>query len=130
MYFLITRENKKLTKVCTCFHEKEKNMYFLLTEKLIRDNCNKHLFNRHVITTLLEQIPDLFRDCRETELLYLPVIQAAVQALTGSNRAGKLMMFHSGIPSYGPGTLKTQRDDRKLIGTDKEKVGVIKVFCF
>jgi len=78
--------------------------------------------SKHVITTLLEQIPELFRDCRETELLYLPVVQAAVQALTGSNRAGKLMMFHSGIPSaQAPGKLKPQRDDRKLIGTDKER---------
>jgi len=77
--------------------------------------------SRHVIDSLLEQIPDMFRDTRETNLIFAPIIQAAVQALESCERAGKLFMFHSGLPSAeAPGKLKS-RDDRKLIGTDKEK---------
>jgi len=34
-----------------------------------------------VINSLLEQIPEMFGDSRETELVFAPVIQAAVQAL-------------------------------------------------
>lgn len=36
--------------------------------------------------------------------------------------AGKLFVFHSTLPiAEAPGKLKS-RDDRKLLGTDKEKV--------
>lgn len=77
--------------------------------------------SRHVIESLLERIPEMFRDTRETELVFAPVIQAAVQSLKSCERAGKLFMFHSGLPSAeAPGKLK-MRDDRKLIGTDKER---------
>nr|CAB3265936.1 protein transport protein Sec24C [Phallusia mammillata] len=78
--------------------------------------------SRHVINSLLDQIPDMFRDTRETELVFAPVIQAAVQALKSARCAGKLFMFHTSLPiGDAPGKLKN-RDDRKLIGTDKEKV--------
>lgn len=41
--------------------------------------------------------------------------------LKASNRAGKLLIFHSSLPiAEAPGKLKN-RDDRKLLGTDKEK---------
>uniref|UniRef100_H2ZC33 Protein transport protein Sec24C n=1 Tax=Ciona savignyi TaxID=51511 RepID=H2ZC33_CIOSA len=76
----------------------------------------------HVIDSLLEQIPEMFRDTRETELVFAPVIQAAVEALKSADCAGKLFMFHTSLPiGEAPGKLKN-RDDRKLIGTDKEKV--------
>lgn len=78
--------------------------------------------SRNVINTLLAQIPEMFRDTRETELIFAPVIQAAVQALKSSGRAGKLFAFHSALPSgEAPGKLKA-RDNRELIGKDKEKV--------
>uniref|UniRef100_F6XHQ2 Protein transport protein Sec24C n=1 Tax=Ciona intestinalis TaxID=7719 RepID=F6XHQ2_CIOIN len=78
--------------------------------------------SRHVIDSLLDQIPDMFRDTRETELVFAPVIQAVVQALKSAECAGKLFMFHTSLPiGEAPGKLKN-RDDRKLIATDKEKV--------
>uniref|UniRef100_A0A673AWG7 Uncharacterized protein n=1 Tax=Sphaeramia orbicularis TaxID=375764 RepID=A0A673AWG7_9TELE len=54
-------------------------------------------------STLLDQIPEMFADTRETETVFGPVIQAA-------DCAGKLFVFHTSLPS-----------DKKLIGTDKEK---------
>lgn len=39
-----------------------------------------------------------------------------------ADRAGKLFIFHTNLPLLdAPGRLKN-RDDRKLLGTDKEKV--------
>jgi len=51
-----------------------------------------------------------------------PVIQAGLDALKSAGRAGKLFIFHSSLPSSeAPGKLKG-RDDRNLLGTEKEKV--------
>jgi protein transport protein SEC24 len=42
--------------------------------------------------------------------------------MQSAERAGKLIIMHTSLPSYeAPGKLK-MRDDRKLLGTDKEKV--------
>ncbi|CAK8671061.1 unnamed protein product [Clavelina lepadiformis] len=77
--------------------------------------------SRHVIESLLTQIPEMFKDTRETELVFAPLVQAAVQAVKSAECAGKLFMFHTSLPiGEAPGKLKN-RDDRKLIGTDKEK---------
>ena len=48
-----------------------------------RSRCEpgKFCFCRHVIDSLLQQIPEMFRDTRETDLVFAPVIQAATQAL-------------------------------------------------
>ena len=47
---------------------------------------------------------------------FVPVVQAAAQAFQSADRAGKLFMFHSSLPSANaPGKL-ANRDDRKLIG--------------
>ena len=71
----------------------------------------------------MSQIPDMFKDSRETEVVLGPVIQAGLDALKSADRAGKLYIFHSSLPiGEAPGKLKN-RDDRKLLGTDKEKVG-------
>ena len=49
------------------------------------------------------------------------VRQAGLEALKAAECAGKLLVFHSSLPiADAPGKLKT-RDDRKLLGTDKEK---------
>ncbi|XP_058447296.1 protein transport protein Sec24C [Malaya genurostris] len=74
-----------------------------------------------VIDALMEQIPKMFGDTRETETILLPALQAGLEALKASESAGKLYVFHSSLPTAeAPGKLKS-RDDRKLLGTDKEK---------
>ncbi|EHB17485.1 Protein transport protein Sec24C [Heterocephalus glaber] len=78
--------------------------------------------SRAVITSLLDQIPEIFADTRETETVFAPVIQAGMEALKAAECAGKLFLFHTSLPiAEAPGKLKN-RDDRKLINTDKEKV--------
>lgn len=77
--------------------------------------------SRTVITSLLDQIPEMFADTRETETVFAPVIQAGLEALKAAECAGKLFIFHTSLPiSEAPGKLKN-RDDRKLVNTDKEK---------
>ncbi|XP_060031430.1 protein transport protein Sec24C isoform X2 [Erinaceus europaeus] len=77
--------------------------------------------SRAVITSLLDQIPEMFVDTRETETVFAPVIQAGMEALKAAECAGKLFLFHTSLPiAEAPGKLKN-RDDRKLINTDKEK---------
>ncbi|KAJ8982087.1 hypothetical protein NQ317_011085 [Molorchus minor] len=74
-----------------------------------------------VIDALMQQIPAMFGDTRETETVLLPAIQAGLEALKASECSGKLMVFHSSLPTAEvPGKLKN-RDDRKLLGTEKEK---------
>ncbi|XP_031561696.1 protein transport protein Sec24C-like isoform X2 [Actinia tenebrosa] len=76
---------------------------------------------RSVIDSLLEQITTMFADSRDTETVLGPVIQAGVEALKSAGIAGKLFVFHSSLPiAEAPGKLKN-REDRKLLATDKEK---------
>jgi protein transport protein SEC24 len=75
-----------------------------------------------VSSSLLAQIPQLFAESKETEVVLGPVIQAGLDALKSSERSGRLFIFHTSIPNAeAPGKLKN-RDDRKLLGTEKEKV--------
>ena len=75
-----------------------------------------------VIDSLLAQIPQMFAESRETEIVLGPVIEAGLDALKSAGCVGKLFIFHSSLPiGEAPGKLKN-RDDRKLLGTDKEKV--------
>ncbi|XP_053306347.1 protein transport protein Sec24C isoform X2 [Spea bombifrons] len=77
--------------------------------------------SRTVITSLLDQIPELFADTRETETVFAPVVQAGLEALKAADCAGKLFIFHTSLPiAEAPGKLKN-KDDKKLINTDKEK---------
>ncbi|XP_076277472.1 COPII coat complex component secretory 24CD isoform X2 [Lasioglossum baleicum] len=74
-----------------------------------------------VIDSLMTQIPAMFADTRETEIILAPAIQAGLEALKASDRVGKLLVFHSSLPiAEAPGKLKN-RDDRKVLGTEKEK---------
>merc|ERR1711874_518570 len=74
-----------------------------------------------VIDSLMEQIPQMFGDTRETETVLGPVIQAGKEAFKAANCAGKLIVFHHNLPvAEAPGKLKN-RDDRKVLGTEKEK---------
>uniref|UniRef100_A0A671RF79 SEC24 homolog D, COPII coat complex component n=1 Tax=Sinocyclocheilus anshuiensis TaxID=1608454 RepID=A0A671RF79_9TELE len=77
--------------------------------------------SRAVINNLLEQIPDMFADTNESETVFSPIIQAGVEALKAAECSGKLFIFQSSIPTAeAPGKLKN-RDDLKLVGTEKEK---------
>ncbi|XP_018418437.1 PREDICTED: protein transport protein Sec24D isoform X2 [Nanorana parkeri] len=77
--------------------------------------------SRSVIHNLLGQIPDMFAETNESETVFAPVIQAGMEALKAAECAGKLFIFHSSLPTAeAPGKLKN-RDDRRLINTDKEK---------
>ncbi|KAJ8416421.1 hypothetical protein AAFF_G00357090 [Aldrovandia affinis] len=77
--------------------------------------------SRSVINNLLDQIPDMFGDTNESETVFAPVIQAGMEALKAAECSGKLFIFHSSIPTAeAPGKLKN-RDDKKLVNTDKEK---------
>lgn len=64
----------------------------------------------------------MFSETKETELVLGPVVEACVEALKSSNLTGKLFIFHTGLPNSPTcvGHLK-MRDDKKLLGTDKEK---------
>ncbi|XP_075554438.1 COPII coat complex component secretory 24CD isoform X2 [Dermacentor variabilis] len=74
-----------------------------------------------LIDSLLEQIPVMFGETRETETILGAAIQAGLEALKAAECAGKLFVMHTSLPiADAPGKLKN-RDDRKLLGTDKEK---------
>ncbi|XP_050445798.1 protein transport protein Sec24C [Cataglyphis hispanica] len=78
-----------------------------------------------VIDSLMAQIPQMFADTRETETILAPAIQAGLEALKASECSGKLLIFHSSLPiADAPGKLKN-RDDRKVLGTDKEKTVLV-----
>uniref|UniRef100_A0AAQ5Z5F4 SEC24 homolog D, COPII coat complex component n=1 Tax=Amphiprion ocellaris TaxID=80972 RepID=A0AAQ5Z5F4_AMPOC len=78
--------------------------------------------SRAVIYNLLDQIPDMFADTNESETVFAPVIQAGVEAFKEAECSGKLFIFHSSMPTAeAPGKLKN-RDDKKLVNTDKEKM--------
>ncbi|KAJ2909357.1 COPII coat Sec23p-Sfb3p heterodimer component, partial [Coemansia aciculifera] len=72
----------------------------------------------HVIKPLLDALPIMFANNRTAEPVLGAVVQAAHEALRG--RGGKLIMFQTALPTFGPGSLK-QRDDVKLHNTDKER---------
>ncbi|XP_069834551.1 protein transport protein Sec24D [Dendropsophus ebraccatus] len=77
--------------------------------------------SRTVINNLLTQIPEMFADTNESETVFAPVIQAGMEALKAAECAGKLFIFHSSLPTAeAPGKLKN-RDDRRLVNTEKEK---------
>lgn len=77
--------------------------------------------SRTVIEALLDTLPSMFQENKETDLLLGPVVEAGIEALKTAERAGKLFVFHSNLPTaLAPGQLK-MRDDKKLLGTEKEK---------
>lgn len=73
-------------------------------------------------SSLLEQLPEMFAESRETSVVLGPVIQAGLDALKSAGCPGKLFVFHTSLPTAdAPGVLQN-RDDRKLLGTEKENV--------
>lgn len=74
-----------------------------------------------VLQALLQQLPNMFQDNKETETILLPAVQAGLEALKAADTSGQLLVFHTSLPTYNaPGKL-ANREDRKLLGTDKEK---------
>uniref|UniRef100_A0AC35G9H3 Uncharacterized protein n=1 Tax=Panagrolaimus sp. PS1159 TaxID=55785 RepID=A0AC35G9H3_9BILA len=73
----------------------------------------------------LEQVRTCFADTRITETMLGPVIQAGMDALRSADIAGKIFIFHTTIPTLeAPGKLKN-REDRKVLGSEKEKVQLL-----
>lgn len=73
------------------------------------------------IDKLMECIPENFKGTKETSGALGCAIKAGMEALKASGRVGKLFVFHSSLPTGGsPGSLK-MREDRKVLGTEKEK---------
>ncbi|RXG54280.1 Protein transport protein Sec24C [Armadillidium vulgare] len=73
------------------------------------------------IDKLMECIPQNFTNTKEISGTLSCAIQAGMSALMACGRPGKLFVFHSSLPqTEGSGKLKN-REDRKLLGTDKEK---------
>ncbi|KAF9434857.1 COPII coat Sec23p-Sfb3p heterodimer component [Entomortierella beljakovae] len=71
-----------------------------------------------IVETLLDMLPQLFAENKTTEPVIGAVVQAVKMAL--ESRGGKLIMFQTALPTFGPGALR-QRDDSKLYNTDKER---------
>ena len=74
---------------------------------------------------LLAQVEAEFAQCQVTDVLLGPAIQAGCEALKAAGCAGKLFVLHASLPSLEcPGRLRN-RDERKLLGTDKEKARLL-----
>lgn len=74
-----------------------------------------------LIDCLMEQIPQMYISEPSGEVLFGPVVQAGLEALKNANCAGKLLIFHSTLPTCdAPGKLE-KRDGQKLLGTEKQK---------
>ncbi|ORX44709.1 hypothetical protein BCR36DRAFT_301198 [Piromyces finnis] len=70
------------------------------------------------IIRLLDILPGMFENNHINDHSLGAAFQAATIALKPTG--GKISLFASSIPSYGPGALKV-RQDAKLLGTDKER---------
>uniref|UniRef100_A0A1I7XDB0 Protein transport protein Sec24D n=1 Tax=Heterorhabditis bacteriophora TaxID=37862 RepID=A0A1I7XDB0_HETBA len=80
------------------------------------------------IRAVLAEIPHLFEHSKVTETMLGPVVQAGLDALQCADRAGKLFIFSTLLPTYdAPGKLKA-KNDRNLLGTEKEKV-IVCYYC-
>ena len=74
--------------------------------------------SREIIENLLQQLPHMFEHTKATDSFFGAAIDASVQAMEGTG--GRMLVFSASLPTLGPGTLKN-REDVKLLGTDKEK---------
>ncbi|WEW60485.1 COPII coat Sec23p-Sfb3p heterodimer component [Emydomyces testavorans] len=74
--------------------------------------------SKHVISSLLTQIPALFSQIKNPEPALLPTINAAFSALQATG--GKILCTLASLPTWGPGHL-FMREDIKGQGTDAEK---------
>lgn len=79
---------------------------------------------RSVVENLVSQLPAVLSAGGQTpspQVLLEPAVRAGMEALRSASCSGRLFVFHSSLPTApAPGQLK-QREDAKLLGTDKEK---------
>ncbi|KAF9921778.1 COPII coat Sec23p-Sfb3p heterodimer component [Linnemannia zychae] len=71
-----------------------------------------------LVESMLDMLSQLFAENKTTEAVIGAVVQAVRMAL--ESRGGKLIIFQTSLPTFGPGALR-HRDDMKLYGTEKEK---------
>ncbi|KAK2878145.1 hypothetical protein FQN49_001120 [Arthroderma sp. PD_2] len=74
--------------------------------------------SKHVISSLLTQIPTLFSFVKNPEPALLPTLNSALSALEPTG--GKIVCSLSSLPTWGPGRL-FMRDQGKGPGTDAER---------
>ncbi|KAI8871996.1 hypothetical protein GQ42DRAFT_120009 [Ramicandelaber brevisporus] len=74
--------------------------------------------SRTPVESLLSSLPVMLENNKTAEATLGGVVKAVHSALDGLG--GKLTIFQSSMPSYGPGSLN-MRDDPKLHGTEKER---------
>lgn len=74
--------------------------------------------SKSVITSLLKSLPNMFTMIKSPEPSLLPVLNAALAALTATG--GKVFCSLSALPVFGPGKLML-RDDGKGRDTDAER---------
>ncbi|KAI9797082.1 MAG: hypothetical protein M1825_006265 [Sarcosagium campestre] len=74
--------------------------------------------SKDVITSLLNLIPTLFSQIKNSEPALLPTLNAAQAALAATG--GRIVCSLSALPTWGPGRLFL-RDDGKIHNTDAEK---------
>jgi protein transport protein SEC24 len=74
--------------------------------------------SRDVIEPFLDGLVDMFANNRVAEATLGAAIECAQLAL--KDKGGKVIAFHTCLPTLGPGTLKN-RDNMKQLGTEKEK---------
>ncbi|EDV22255.1 uncharacterized protein TRIADDRAFT_29202 [Trichoplax adhaerens] len=76
---------------------------------------------KSMLQSVAEQIPAMFQNSRHTETVLGQAVKAGFLALKEAERCGKVFLFNTSLPTAeAPGRLKN-RDDRKSLGTDKEK---------
>ncbi|ORZ38983.1 hypothetical protein BCR44DRAFT_124149 [Catenaria anguillulae PL171] len=74
--------------------------------------------SRPAIESFLDALPTLFTENRYADAVLGSVVHSLVAHL--KDRGGRLLLFHTSLPTTGPGALKN-REDPKLYGTDKER---------
>ena len=71
--------------------------------------------SKAVIDSLLDALPGMFQDNKETDLVLGPVVEAGIEALKSAKIPGKLFIFHTNLPGYmAPGQLKNRDSDKKV----------------
>ncbi|CAG8441458.1 9081_t:CDS:10 [Acaulospora colombiana] len=75
--------------------------------------------SRTVIEDLLKSLPTMFAENKVMDAVLGAVVKASHMAL--NEIGGKLVIFQTTLPTYGPGSIK-HREDSKVYNTDKERL--------
>jgi len=74
--------------------------------------------SENAILTLLDSLPSIFGDTKVNESCLGSAVKGAFAAM--KHVGGKMLVFGACIPSVGDLSLKSTRDNPRLLGTDKE----------